>query len=123
METALRTRIIASAGVGSRVYWGIRPQGAELPAVVLNIVSDAREQHFGGFTGFQAKRVQIDCYGTTYADGPAMREAIIADLAQPATVGGVSFLGGFVNNTMTRGENTPGGYIHRQMIDVTIWHN
>ena len=124
MENALRARVIAAVpAVSGRVYWGVRPQGSALPAIVLTTVSDARTQHMDGFDTFQQKRVQIDCYATAYSAAIEMREAVIAGLAPEADLGGTRFLRGFVNNTMSRGEDTTTGYVHRQMVDLTIWHD
>ena len=124
METDLRIRIMAAAPeVGTRVYWGIRPQGSALPAIVLTTVSDERTQHMKGFNTYQAKRVQVDCYATTYAQATDLREAVIAGIVPAAEQGVTRFLRGFVNNSMSRGEDTTNGYVHRQMIDLTIWHD
>jgi hypothetical protein len=124
METDLRTRIMAAApAVGTRVYWGIRPQGSALPAIVMTTVSDERTQHMKGFNTYQAKRVQVDCYATTYAQATDLREAVIAGIVPAAEQGVTRFLRGFVNNSMSRGEDTTNGYVHRQMIDLTIWHD
>lgn len=124
METALRARVMAAVpAVGTRVYWGIRPQNSGLPAIVLTTVADQRSQHMKGFDTFQAKRVQIDCYATTYDQAATLREAVIAGVVPEALQGVTRFLRGFVNNTMGRGEDTTAGYVHRQMLDLTIWHN
>ena len=124
MEADLRTRVMAAVpAVGTRVYWGIRPQNSALPAIVLTTVSDQRSQHMKGFDAFQAKRVQVDCYATTYAQATDLREAVIAGVVPAATQGVTRFLRGFVNNSMSRGEDTTNGYVHRQMIDLTIWHD
>lgn len=124
MEKALRARIMASVpAVGTRVYWGIRPQNSALPAIVLTVVADNRDQHMKGFTAYQAKRVQVDCYATTYEQATDLREAVISGVVPPTEQGLTRFLRAFVNNTMSRGEDTTNGYVHRQMIDLTIWHN
>ena len=124
METALRTRVMAAVpAVGTRVYWGIRPQNSALPAIVLTTVSDARSQHMKGFDTYQAKRVQVDCYAATYDQATELREAVIAGVVPAAVQGVTRFLRGFVNNTMGRGEDVTGGYVHRQMLDLTIWHS
>lgn len=124
MENALRTRTIAAVpSVSGRVYWGVRPQGSALPAIVLTTVSDARTQHMAGFDTFQQKRVQVDCYAASYSQAIEMREAVIAGLVPEGTLGGTRFLRGSVNNTMSRGEDTTTGYVHRQMVDLTIWHD
>lgn len=124
METDLRTRVMAAVpAVGTRVYWGIRPQGSPLPAIVLTTVADQRSQHMTDFDTYQAKRVQVDCYAATYAQATELREAVIAGIVPAATQGLTRFLRSFVNNTMSRGEDTTNGYVHRQMIDLTVWHN
>ncbi len=124
METALRTRVMAAVPqVGTRVYWGIRPQNSALPAIVLTTVSDNRTQHMAGFDDYQAKRVQVDCYAKTYDEAVTLREAVIDGVVPEALQGVTRFLRSFVNNTMTRGEDTTNGYVHRQMLDLTIWHN
>lgn len=127
MEAALRTRLIDNAAVaalvGNRVHWTIRPQDGAFPAVVLSIVSGGRTQNMDGFDGYQSTRVQADCYALSYGAAADLREAVIAALAPEHTVGAVKFLRSFINNTMSRGEDLPTAYVHRQMIDLTIWHN
>lgn len=124
METDLRTRVMAAApAVGTRVYWGIRPQNGALPAIVLTTVADQRSQNMKGFDTFQAKRVQVDCYASTYEQAVDLREAVIAGVVPAATQGVTRFLRSFVNNTMARGEDVTAGYVHRQMLDLTVWHN
>jgi hypothetical protein len=124
MEKALRARIVAAVpAVGSRVYWGVRPQTSALPAIVLTTISDNRSQHMKGFDTYQDKRVQIDCYAATYEQAVDLREAVIAAVVPAAQQGLTRFLRSFVNNTMSRGEDTTNGYVHRQMLDLTIWHD
>jgi len=123
MEVQLRARLLDQTAAGKRVYWETRPQGTALPAIVLTIVSDARSQHMAGFDGYQARRVQVDCYAGTYAEAAAMREAVIAAIVPGAVQGAVTFLRGFVNNALSRGEVTDTGFVFRQMVDLTIWHN
>jgi hypothetical protein len=124
MEIELRQRFLTAVPlVGSRVHWQIRPQNGQLPAIVLTVVSGARSQNMDGFDGFQATRVQVDCYALTYDEAAQMREAIYDQVIPAGTVGGKTFLRAFVNNAMDRGEDTTPGYIHRQMLDLTFWHN
>lgn len=126
-EGALRDRLKNAAPVaaivGTRIDWTVRPEGAPLPAIVLQIVSDARSQHMGGFDAYRATRVQVDCYANTRAAVVTLREAVIAALAPGADQGGVSFLRSFVNNVIDRGENTSTAFVHRDLIDITIWHD
>jgi hypothetical protein len=127
METALRARLKADAGVfalvGSRVDWSVRPQGTSSPCIVLTVIADLRDQHFQGFAGFRSTRVQIDCYAATKAVAVSLREAVIAAVVPEATVSGVTFLRAFINTVLDRGDQTETGFIHRELIDLNCWHN
>lgn len=126
-ETALRQRLkddaTVAAIVGTRIDWTLRPQATPLPALVLLIVSDDRSQNMSGFNGYRPTRVQIDAYGRTRAEVVALREASIAAVIPEATVGGTSFLRSFVNTIVDRGENLDTGFVHRDLIDLNIWHD
>ena len=127
MEIALRARLLADAGVsalaGTRIDWGVRAQGSTAPCIVLTTVSDSRTQHMAGFDTFRTTRVQADCYALKKAESVALREAVIAALIGAADQSGVSFLRAFVNTVVDRGEHTETGFIHREQIDLSIWHN
>jgi hypothetical protein len=130
METALRARIKTGCGSllatykgGPAVFWSVRPQGSTLPAIVLTTVSDQRDQHFQGFANYRPTRVQIDCYGADRETVVSLREAALAATVPEETVGGVRFLRSFVNTVLDRGDQTETGFIHRDMIDSTIWHD
>lgn len=127
METALRTRLKNNAGVsalvGTRIDWGVRPQNAALPCIVLTIVADQRPQHMGGLMDSRATRVQIDCYGQTRASAVALREAVIAAILPQATVSGVTFQRAFIDTVRNIDAQTDTGVVFRDMIDAQIWHN
>lgn len=125
-ETALRSRLKDDAGVAaitSQVDWTVRPQASSFPAVVLTNIADQRDQHFQGFAGFRPTRVQIDCYAATKAVAVSLREAVLAAVVPAATKGGVTFLRSFVNTVLDRGDQTETGFIHRELIDLTIWRS
>lgn len=127
METALRARLMADGAVaaiaGTRIDWTNRPSATAYPAVTLMVVSDPRPQHMKGFQGLRGTRLQIDTMALDAATKVALREAVIACVVEPATEGGTVFGRGFINNVVDRGEDVPGqGFIHRDMIDATIWH-
>jgi hypothetical protein len=127
METALRARLKADAGVsalvGSRIDWSVRPQGSSTPCVVLTTIADDRDQHFQGFATYRPTRLQIDCYAATKAVAVSLREAVIAAVVPEATQSGVTFLRAFINTVLDRGDQTETGFIHRELIDLTCWHN
>lgn len=126
-ETALRQRLLDDATVAgivaTRVDWTVRTQGSEFPAIVLTQVYDDRSQHMLGFNTFRPTRVQVDCYATTKAVVVPLREAVISALADEITKSGVTFLRAFVNTVLDRGDQTDTGFIHRELIDLSIWHD
>jgi hypothetical protein len=126
MEIDLRQRLLDDAAVaaivGTRVDWTVRPQATALPAIVLQVVNDTRSQHMSGFDYFRQTRVQIDCYGRLRRDVVALREAVIAALADEAVQGDTEFLRAFVNNVVDMSEQVETAFIHRDMIDMTFWH-
>jgi hypothetical protein len=127
METALRTRLKNAAGVstivGTRIDWTERPQRSAYPAVVLTLVSDVRSQHMAGFDTFRPTRVQIDCFATTAAQKVSLREAVIAAIVPAATQSGVEFLRAQDISVTDRSKNTETGFVHQDLIDLTIWHD
>ena len=126
-ETALRRRLLEDAAVAdivaTRIDWSVRPQGDPFPAIVLTLVYDDRSQNFEGFNTFRSTRVQIDCYATEYAQAAALREAVLAAVVPASTIAGTEFLRAFVNTVLDRGDQTDTGYIHRQLLDLTVWHD
>ena len=81
MEEALRAILLASSGVttlapAARINWGEHPQGAALPGLVLNVVSDAEGLHLKGPDGLSEGRVQIDAYAKTYGEAKTLSRAV-----------------------------------------------
>ncbi len=130
METAIRTRLKTACGSllstykgVPAVFWSVRPQGSNLPAIVLSIIADDRAQHMQGFATYRPTRVQIDCYGADRETVINIREAALAGVVPEAEVGGTQFLRSFVNTVLDRGDQTETGFIHRDLIDLSTWHN
>ncbi len=127
METALRARFknagSISAIVGTRIYWTVRPQGAAYPCIVLQVVDDNRSQNMGGFNGFRPTLVQADCYSLTASESVDLREAVIAAIVPAASQSGVNFLRGFVNAVRNLSQNTGPEFVHRESVELTIWHD
>lgn len=127
METQLRSRLLnaspVSAIVGTRVSWGIRPQGEAYPSIVLSLIADGRPQHMAGIIDMRETRVQIDCYGMTRAQVATLREAVISAIVPAATVSGVYFQRAFINTVRTMDAHTDTGIVFRDMIDAQIWHD
>lgn len=122
MQAALRTRLLAdptiSGLVGTRIDWGLRPQGKPLPAISLTIISTPRDYTMAGAQTTQFYRVQIDCWAATYKSANDVRDAVIAEL-EPASG---EFLGSFVVRNSDFPEKTDTGEIHRASIDFKVTH-
>lgn len=84
MEDALRTLIKANTAiaalVGSRIYWGVIPQGSALPAIALHKISGDEWMHMSGPNGVFQARVQVDAYAITYKEVTAISRALNAAL-------------------------------------------
>lgn len=126
MQGALRARVLAdptvAAKAGTRVYWGVRPQGEALPAVVLNVISEPHEFHLKGPNDFRASRVQVDALASSYGDALKIAEALIVALVQPNRSNGVVFQHADAEGPRNQGEDTAGGFVHRHSSDFLIRH-
>lgn len=125
-EQALLARLVADSGVaalaGSRLYWGIIPQGKARPYVRLQVISDPRPQHLKGYFGARQTRVRADCMADKYGDARALAAAVIAALAEPATQDGVHFGRTKAEGPRTDGEDTDSGFVHRASVDLLAEH-
>jgi hypothetical protein len=129
MEAALRARLLAAAPVvalvGQRVTWVERPQAAALPGITFTNITDDRAQSFSGFDGLQPGYVQVDVWARTYAEGKAIKEALIGTNVTPGPLvaggifSGVRFTRGFVT-ARDLSEKTDTAFIYRPSIDLTF---
>lgn len=124
--TALRTRLIAdgdvTAVVGSKIYWGIVPQGTTRPYVRLNTASDPRPEHLKGYQVARTTRVQADCFGDSYGAARGLAEKIITVLADPGVTAGVHFGRIKAEGPTDLGEDTANGFVHRALLDLIVEH-
>lgn len=85
MEEELRGLLLADAGVqalaGTRVNFGVHPQGLAWPGVVMNTVSEVPDYVLSGESGTTDARVQVDCYGETYGAAKRLGRAVRAALS------------------------------------------
>lgn len=134
-EAALRQRLMDDAGVtaivGTAVFWKRRDPASGLPAVVLTLVSGARPQTLTAFQTMKFGRVQVDCLadggnGTAVksrAQVVALREAVIAALADAGTYHGTRFARGQFEPERDLGEATETGFVHRDSFDFLTLHD
>tara|TARA_B100000678_G_C18167225_1_gene485588 strand:+ start:738 stop:1130 length:393 start_codon:yes stop_codon:yes gene_type:complete len=124
-ETALRSRLKADAsigGAGARVDWDERPSGSGFPALVLQIITGMREQHYRGMQSLLRTRVQFDAMAIDYPGKKALREAVIATIASPADVDGIHFDAATDISFSTRNGEAGGQFVFVDQIDAVIWH-
>lgn len=123
MEMALRARLRDDAAltglIAGRVYWMERPQGSALPSITLQLIADDRMTNMVAFDQFQPGYVQVDAWATSYGQGKAIKEAVIAALAPPEVKSGIRFTRAFVTgrDLVEQGSN---GAIYRQSLDFTF---
>lgn len=125
--TAMKARLQADAEVGAlvgtRIYWGIAPQGATFPYIRLQTISDTRPETLKGYDGSRIPRVQADCFAMTYATARLLAEEVIAAVATPATVSGIKFGRVKAEGPRDLGEDTASGYVHRASLDLLVEHS
>jgi hypothetical protein len=81
------TPAVAGLGVGARIYWGVRPQGSPLPALVLVTISSVPDQLLEGEGDVWQSRVQLEGYARTHLEATNIAKAASAALLDEATVG------------------------------------
>ncbi|ALJ14121.1 tail completion protein gp17 [Sphingopyxis macrogoltabida] len=127
MEEALRSRLKAAgpvaAIVGTRIDWGLRPQGDPYPSVVLKVISDPMPQDYKGFIAMRETRVQIDCLADDRLTAIALRKAVITAIVAGGTYFGTRFGRAFIDSVRDLGAKTGTEFVHRDSIDALIWHN
>ncbi|WP_299133558.1 DUF3168 domain-containing protein [uncultured Amaricoccus sp.] len=137
MEEDLRALLIADAGVAAavaaRVSWGGRPQGSDLPAILLHLVARPGAHLLDGPSGLVESRVQVDCWGRTYAGAKLAARAAERALdgfgrVGSGVIGGTRFQGIFriVSRDMSEARIVDGGDVVEQLfatsMDFSIRH-
>lgn len=125
-QGALRARLIAAAPVTAlvdqRVYWVDRPQTSALPAITLQTITEDRPQHMLGFDGLDVSTVQMDVWGTSYAQVQQAKEAALAAVIGESTANGIRFARAFIDAIRDLGERVETQFIHRASIDLIFHH-
>lgn len=126
MEEDLRNALLASAGlsalVARRIYWDLAPQGAELPYVVLTLVTSPRGYTYQGRDGLTGHLVQIDAYAPTKAAVKAVARAL--DVTLEAL--GAPFQKAFIESERSGRDTddasaTAATPLFRASLDVRVW--
>lgn len=130
-EQALRQRLLDDPGVAALVGsdggiksidWTVRRQGAPLPAIVLQLISDPRPQTHDGFDSIRPSRVQMDVIGDDRGAVVALRDAGIAALVLAGTFEGIRFDRAKVDSVRDLGRLDNDIFRHRDSVDFIFWH-
>lgn len=121
-RTDLRAKIKAAVPT-VRVDWTARPQATQYPAIVLDMVAGAADQHMQGITATQGYRVQATVMAKTQAEADTLRGVVQAAMIEGGTVGATTFQRGFLNLSRSDVDSSDTGEIFHEILDVTIWFN
>lgn len=128
MEEAIIAKLLADAGVSALVGTRVRPmslpQGEPLPAITVRRIDGGPTYCDDGESGLATGRVQIDTWGTTYADAKGAARAVTDSLsAFVGTVSGVSFRNVLVDDEQDYRESgaSQAEYRYRTRVDFIVW--
>jgi hypothetical protein len=128
MEEALIALLIGDGGlaalVGARVHGGSRPQGSGLPAVVIARIGGAPLYSDEGEVGLDQARMQVDCWGESYASAKLTARAVRRVLSGfEGTVGGITiqFIMLDAERDFREGGANSAEYLFRTTLDFLIW--
>lgn len=131
MEESLVAYLKAYSGLTSligsnpvRIYWTRAPQAVAKPYVTMQRISGNRDTHMQGVSGLVESRVQVDCYGLTYAASKGVARAVEARISglaftQSGTVFQVCILD--AERDGYEDDATP-DKLYRTSLDFIIWH-
>jgi len=130
MEEAFTNYLLGSTGlaelVGPRITWATRPQASALPAIVLHKISGAPEYSDEGEAGLASARIQVDCWGPTYAAAKTVARQVMARLSGDGAAfnqDGIEFQAAFNEDGQDSFERGAGGEdLYRHRLDFGIWY-
>ena len=72
IEQTIFSELAANPGieaiVGQRIYPLVAPEGATMPAIVIQRISGGQINSLSGFSGIERPRFQFSCYGSKYVE-------------------------------------------------------
>lgn len=130
MEEALRSLILAHAGIAATVDtgvdWGVRQQGAPLPGLNLHLISGIPQMKFSGPAGWSRDRVQIDCWARSFKAARDLGD-FLAGEPTGLLLGWRGDHMGIRMRTIVMGRRSGTdtdnvGVVHLSSVDVMVWH-
>ena len=129
MQEDLLTLLLADSGLaaqcGDRIFWGERPQGGAVPALVLHLITRRDDYTLSGPVTAKMTRVQFDIFAETYGEATLSARALSTLLdGYLGTTGNTEFMGIFLDgqqNQRIAGSNDA-ETLFRVSIDALIHH-
>lgn len=116
MEEAIRAMILPVA----TCHWGMAPQGAPRPFIVLNRISGIRSYTDAGQDRLVEGRVQVDVYADTYREAKGKARAVMQAVSG-RRLGIIRAV--FVSNERDLpSSDAEGGNLFRTSVDLTVHH-
>lgn len=116
-----------TAVIGDRAYPLEFPQNPEYPAIIWQVIGTPRRYTHSGHDGLLKARVQFDCFGETYDDAVAVRDALVGALhTYTGSPGGVRVQRVFISldtdGTDSAAQRVGAGpRVRRKIIEATMW--
>lgn len=127
LQEAVTERLLEApdiaAVIGTNLAWTIRDLADGQRGIRLSVPSDPALMHLKGRSSARNTTVQVDCYGSTPEEALALARLVLAEMEQPATVGGVSMTLSAASGPIDFGEQGVDSPRYRQTLDLTLWHD
>ena len=103
--------------IGTRVYPGVIPQDATLPALAYQKIGSLPVRSHSGFSNLTETRLQVTCQGNTYASVKAVVVALRHCWESfKGAISGLDIVGFVENEIDGAGETVV-------RVDLKLWHN
>jgi hypothetical protein len=132
LAEALLARLSAATSVtdiaAERLYWGVRPQGSALPALVMRQVSSVPEETLAGEDpDLWTTRIQLEAMARSHAEAWALAKAASSTLLPAVVVGtdpqSIEFELGERLGPRDLGEADEKGFVHQAVTDMIFRHS